>query len=422
MNGDLRRAVYKKRMLFNRYKKCRTSANWDDYRKQRNHVTKLKKQSMRLYFFERCSGGPKSKDFWPTIKPFLSKKAVGGGNEVILCEEDKVVSDQPEVCNIFNKYFVNVAKDIGKEADQYRDDFSDHPSIEIFLENTQQSTSEETFSFKPVEEKYVHKIISNLNAKKATGADNISAKLLKSCAASISRPICNLVNIAFSKSQFPVGIKVAQVLPLYKKKDPLNKENYRPVSILPTISKIFERSMHDQLSNFMDNHFNPFLAAFRKGFGCQSTLLRLLEDWRKALDSHECVAAILMDLSKAFDCLPHGLLIAKLRAYGLSKEAVGLLESYLSDRSQQVKLGQCTSPWENLFKGVPQGSILGPLLFNVFLNDIFYFVLKCIIYNYADDNTVAYIHKDLDILKLVLENESLNLISWFNKKFHEGQS
>lgn len=417
MNGDLRRAVYKKRMLFNRYTKYRTSANWDNYRKQRNHVTKLKRHSMRLYFFERCSGGPKSKDFWPTIKPFLSKKAVGGGNEVILSEEDKIVSDQPEVCSIFNKYFVNVAKDIGKESDQYKDDFSDHPSIEKILENTYESTSEKNFSFKPVEEKYVHKIITKLDVKKATGADNISAKLLKSCAVSISRPITNLVNTAFSKSQFPAGIKVAQVLPLYKKKDPLNKENYRPVSILPTISKIFERSIHDQLSTFMDNHFNPFLAAFRKGFGCQSTLLRLLEDWRRALDSHECVAAILMDLSKAFDCLPHGLLIAKLRAYGISKEAVGLLESYLSNRSQQVRLGQCTGPWEHLYKGVPQGSILGPLLFNVFLNDIFYFVLKCTIYNYADDNTVAYIHKDLDILKSVLENESLNLISWFEKNF-----
>ena len=112
-----------------------------------------------------------------------------------------------------------------------------------------------------------------------------------------------------------------------RKKDPLNKENYRPVSVLPTISKIFERSMHDQLSTSMDEQFNPFLAAFRKGFGCQSTLLRLLEDWRKALDNHECVAAILMDLSKAFDCLPHGLLIAKLRAYELSEETVELLES-----------------------------------------------------------------------------------------------
>ena len=151
---------------------------------------------------------------------------------------------------------------------------------------------------------------------------------------------------------FPVGIKGAQVLPLHKKKDPLNKENYRPVSVLPTISKIFERSMHDQLSFFMDDLFNPFLAAFRKGFGCQSTLLRLLEDWRIALDNHECVAAILMALSEAFDCLPHGFLIAKLRAYGLAEEAVKLLESYLSNRSQQVRLGPCTSTWETLFKGV----------------------------------------------------------------------
>ena len=102
------------------------------------------------------------------------------------------LSQTSRICNIFNKYFVNVAKDIGKKADQYRDDFSDHPCIEIFLENTQQSNSEETFSFNPVEEKYVHKIISNLKAKKATGADNISAKLLKTCAASISRPISNL--------------------------------------------------------------------------------------------------------------------------------------------------------------------------------------------------------------------------------------
>ena len=175
MNGDLRRAVYKKHMLFNKYKKYKTPLNWDNYRKQRNLVTKIKKKSMRVYFYERCAGGPKSRNFWPTIKPFLSKKGADGGNEIILCENEKIVSNQTEVCNIFNNYFVNVAKDIGNDATQYDQDFLNHPSILKILENAAQKFTDEIFSFKLTTETYVHKVISNLDPKKSTGADNISA-------------------------------------------------------------------------------------------------------------------------------------------------------------------------------------------------------------------------------------------------------
>ena len=141
------------------------------------------------------------------------------------------------------------------------------------------------------------------------------------------------------------------------------------------------------------NIFDHFLCAFRKGHGCQTTLLRLLEDWKQALDCNEYIVAILMDLSKAFDCLPHDILICKLSAYGLSDNATKLLLSYLSNRKQQIKIGNIVSTWANIQKGVPQGSIPEPLLFNVFINDIFYFIKHCDLWffasfrNFFSDNT-----------------------------------
>ena len=167
-----------------------------------------------------------------------------------------LVSDQKEVFNVFNSYFVNVAKDIGKDCKQYDRDFSTHPSIQNILKNGQ--FCDKNFSFRPISENETKKIFSKLNVKKSTGVDNISAKLLKACAPSLSHAVSSLINLAFAKGIFPSRLKNAQVIPLYKEKDSLNKENYRPVSILPTTSKIFERVIHEQLSEYLDDMFNPF--------------------------------------------------------------------------------------------------------------------------------------------------------------------
>ena len=121
-----------------------------------------------------------------------------------------------------------------------------------------------------------------------------------------------------------------------------------------------------------------------------------------------------MDLSKAFDSLPHDILLCKLAAYGLSLNSVNLMSSYLSDRRQQIKIGSVVSSWAQIKKGVPQGSILGPLLFNVFINDIFYFVEKCTLYNYADDNTLSLHTTDFDLLLEGLQHDSKILIDWFS--------
>ena len=185
------------------------------------------------------------------------------------------------------------------------------------------------------------------------------------------------------------------------------------MSILTALSKVFERSHSNQLSPYFGEIFSNFLSGFRKWYSCQTTLLRMIEDWKNYLDNGNIVGTIAIDLSKAFDSLPHGLLVAKLFAYGVTLPACKLLCSYLHNRHQRVKIHDAKSDWLSIEKGVPQGSILGPLIFNIYINDIFFIDNDVTIYNYADDNCVSYAHNDIDIIKNVLECDVKKMLYWF---------
>ena len=146
--------------------------------------------------------------------------------------------------------------------------------------------------------------------------------------------------------------------------------------------------------------------------------MKIVEDWKKAIDFNQYTAAVLVDLSKAFDCLPQDLLILKLEAYGLSKSALNLMHSYLSERKQCVKVGVNFRTWKNIYKSVPQGSILGPVLFKIFVNDICNFVEESFLYNYVDDNTLSYSDTELNKVVDILEKESLMPDASVNIMFH----
>ena len=424
MNSEWRKINHKRNMMRNIKDKYPSKENFEKYRQLRNLSTKIGKKSKRTYFQERCDSGPKNQHFWQTIKPFVSSKGDIRAPTTLL-EEGTIISDTKLVCNVFNKYFTALADDIGF-SDPIPDNFSDdavlndmcskydaHPSIRAIKSKMAHFSLH--FSFTLVNDHTMYKVLHKLNAKKATGYDSIPSRFLKMGDAYLAPHLAHYVNMSILECDFPDVMKVAEVSPIFKKDNDLLKENFRPVSILTALSKIFERVYADQLTVYFEKIFSDLLSAFRQKYSCQSALIRMFENWRRALDDGQYVGALAMDLSKAFDSVPHGLLIAKFRAYGADITACKLLASYLHNRYQRVKIDDSRSDWCATTRGFPQGSILGPLLFNIYFNDIFYLNVIPDIYNYADDNITSVCNKSVAVIESTLTQGAEVMNQWFEQ-------
>ena len=250
-----------------------------------------------------------------------------------------------------------------------------------------------------------------INQNKSTSG-TIPAKVLRSVAKEICIPFTDCINSAILNGKFPSELKMADVIPIFKKDDPFEKANYRPISLLPSLSKVYEKFIYQQLNSFFENKLS-LLCGFRSRYITQHALLNLINKWHSCLDNSGVVDTILMDLSKAFGCLLHELVLSKLHAYGVYIKSLKLLQDYLSNRTQRVKLDSTFSSWLKILLGVPQGSILDPLLFNIFLNDMLWFVEKTDICNFADGNTIYSCAKSVNDVIENLQSDLKVVLKWF---------
>ena len=223
------------------------------------------------------------------------------------------------------------------------------------------------------------------------------------------------INLCIAAGKFTDDFKQTEVRPLYKKDGRTDKSNYRPISILSNVSKIYERSLYNQLYDYFDkNIFSKYQCGLRKGFSTQHALLAMLEKIKITRERKGFCAAVLTDLYKAFDCICDDLVIAKLNAYGLEQNALKLVYDYLSNRSQKTRVGSSFSTYLDMVYSVPQGSILGPLLFNIDLCGLFFENYNSDFANFADDTTLYECGHSFNEVINNLEATTEKVSEWFS--------
>lgn len=309
---------------------------------------------------------------------------------------DVEVLDKKEIANAYNNFFVNLPKEI-------RINKQNDTKINNLIK--QSKFTNKTIFLEAVTDSEVTSTLKNLKNTNSTGPDQFSTSIIKKCAIHLAKPLCHIINICISEGCFPNLLKISKVIALFKKGDPKLLSNYRPISLLSVFSKIIEKILAKRIIKFLES--NNLLANSQHGFrhnkSTMSALLSILDVIYSQLDKNNNVIALFVDLTKAFDCVDHEVLLKKIELYGLRGKCNDLLRSYLFNRKQFVNyLGQ-NSDELIIDVGVPQGSVLGPLLFLLYCNDLeeYLSIFHC---EFADDMTIVAFNKEQDVVNQQLNN------------------
>ena len=374
-NDECRKAAKKKRRIFKELKKHGTDSNKENFTKARKSYNKVEKEAKKNYdskLKEDLTDNNLSSKKWWRVVNLLSGRA-GHCDIPVIAHDGEAHTTAREKSDVFCKTFAEKCH---------------LPDADDLAPNLDQSTtaSIDSITFKP---KAVHRLLKQLSPDKATGPDEIPARILKECSAELASPLCRLFHLCFSQGVFPSQWKTARVTPIHKRDSKSDPTKYRPISLLSIISKVMEAAVNQQLQSyfFQNSLISHRQFGFRPGHSTGDLLTILSQKWNDTLDKGEEVCAVALDIKGAFDKVWHNGLLAKLTSKGVCGKLSTWLRSYLSDRSLKVVLSGQASEVSSINASVPQGSILGPLLFSVYIDDLVD-VCENELYLYADDSTL----------------------------------
>lgn len=383
-NHDLAEQLRQKNFTWRRARKSKSPVDWLSFRRIRNICTQSIRKAKTDYFQEQFKGcGSNPRKFWKTVKDMEGKTAPSQLPSSLMWDGN-IVSDNKRMIDIFNQHFVQMSTPPVSVTPQ-------DPSPNLSPLSSPDLAPAHSFSLQDVSVREVFETLSKLDPKKPPGPDGLDPFFLKAAAPIIAEPITYLCNLSIQSAELPSAWKTASVRPLFKGGDQADPNCYRPISILPCIAKILERLICKQLVRFLNtnNILSDFQSGFRAGHSCETATLKVLNDIISALDSKQYCVAVFIDLAKAFDNVVHKHLLVRLNSIGASNSSLAWFENYLTGRTQFVKSDCIFSQPLPILKGVPQGSILAPVLFSIYINDIVKSAANSSIHLYADD-TVLY--------------------------------
>jgi len=405
MTKLLIKSCNKKSRLYKKMIKNPSDKNTQVFTQYRNKLKSLLRSAERSYYndkFMQCKQDLKST--WKLVRTLLNqpdKKQIPN----VFIKDGTNIEGHSNIANEFNTYFTNISSTLLAKIPASNKDF--HHYLK--------SAPPDSLFFHPCTPAEIINTCNELQQKQSVGYDNISSSVIKNSISNLAYILAELVNCSMSNGIVPDELKIAKVVPIYKTGDTNVFSNYRPISVLPFFSKIFEKIAANRLTDYLDkyNIINKNQFGFRKNCSTSMAVINMVEKITKALDEKLFTIGVFIDLSKAFDTVNHQILLSKLTHYGIRGVTLNWFSSYLHNRYQYVAIKDAISSKQQVMCGVPQGSILGPLLFLIYINDIasssslLQFVL------FADDTNLFYCNKSIEVLEETVNKELDLLSTWF---------